>query len=825
MNPNPISKTSPQANKTLRRTVLALAVAGIFSGSGPVLAQTTLGAGATANVGSVAVGVNANSSVSGGVAIGDAAITAGGATAVGANATAAGLGVAVGLHAQAGGAAVAAGISARALGNNAIAVGQNAVANGANSVTMGNATYAGSQGGIAVGTSSGVVDAAIFGTAIGYNSQVFGAYGTAAGANTQAVDGAIAIGSGAAGGAQALNLSSIAIGADTIVRGTGNIGIGANIRINGVTNNVIVLGDGSTTTGDNQLSIGSAGATKKIVHVSDGVAATDAATYGQVQSVETIANNAAAVAVAADGKAVAAQSAAAAAATAAANAQGTATAAQTAAATAATAAATADTKATTALTALTGAAFDSVARGAAAAADTKATNAASVAASAQSTASAAQTAATTANNTANSALGTINNFLSVPVLNSQLQLNEGYFVLESSLTSFQQLDSSGIYNYTGGTSLNMFAGQAIEITGGLNVDGVSISTMRTDVTANGDSIAALYAAGVKPGAFRTGANSIALGDGSNDAGQANVLAIGDRRIVGMVDGVAASDGATVAQVDVVAAKFTGASFVAGAGAVALAPGGVAVGRNARAESSIAVAIGDGARAVSSVAIGAGSSALGLNTTAVGDFSQAVGDTSVSLGVNANVSAGATNSIAIGSAATVNPGVINAVALGAGTVATRSNTVEVGGKQISGVANATQANDAVNLGQLTAALAGVGAGGGDPTIPGRVSALESRVSGIQHDIKSLEKKAFAGTASAMAMAQPVYLSRKNRTAVTFSGATYQGQAATAVTVSRLLDIKCSQADRAAGSCVNVVASAGLSASSSGSGFRAGVSVGF
>lgn len=41
--------------------------------------------------------------------------------------------------------------------------------------------------------------------------------------------------------------------------------------------------------------------------------------------------------------------------------------------------------------------------------------------------------------------------------------------------------------------------------------------------------------------------------------------------------------------------------------------------------------------------------------------------------------------------------------------TRANSVEVGGRQVTGVAAGTQSTDAVNLGQLQAAIAGVGGG--------------------------------------------------------------------------------------------------------------------
>jgi len=120
------------------------------------------------------------------------------------------------------------------------------------------------------------------------------------------------------------------------------------------------------------------------------------------------------------------------------------------------------------------------------------------------------------------------------------------------------------------------------------------------------------------------------------------------------------------------------SLTLASGAFAGAPGAVALGRNTRADSAISVAIGDGAHSVSSVAVGVQSLAGSLNSTAIGDY--------------AKVGVGADNGVAIGARAEVKEGVKNAVALGADTIATRDNSVSVGGRQITDVADPTSASD-------------------------------------------------------------------------------------------------------------------------------------
>lgn len=122
-------------------------------------------------------------------------------------------------------------------------------------------------------------------------------------------------------------------------------------------------------------------------------------------------------------------------------------------------------------------------------------------------------------------------------------------------------------------------------------------------------------------------------------------------------------------------------------------GAIAIGKDSKADGEGTVAQGAGAvaRFSGSVAIGAGAKALADPTTAVGNNAVASGNNSVALGAN---------TLASGD---------NAVALGQGSVATGANTVSVGDaesgltRKITNVAPGTAPTDAVNVGQLDAAV--------------------------------------------------------------------------------------------------------------------------
>lgn len=155
-----------------------------------------------------------------------------------------------------------------------------------------------------------------------------------------------------------------------------------------------------------------------------------------------------------------------------------------------------------------------------------------------------------------------------------------------------------------------------------------------------------------------------------------------------------------------------ASIAWGAGDVAMGGGAVAASQPALGVTRAATAIGQAAASwgTNSVAIGfqtrAGASSLGAPT------SNPTISNATALGGTA--SAAANNSTAIGAGATAAG--VNSVALGAGSVAMQANTVEIGTRRITGVSAGTAASDAVNVGQLQAAIAGIPAGPAGPAGP-------------------------------------------------------------------------------------------------------------
>ena len=79
------------------------------------------------------------------------------------------------------------------------------------------------------------------------------------------------------------------------------------------------------------------------------------------------------------------------------------------------------------------------------------------------------------------------------------------------------------------------------------------------------------------------------------------------------------------------------------------------------------------------------------------------------------------------------------------------TVETGGPaQLHGVADGTANNDAVNVGQLNNALASISGGN-----PAELRRLDAKVNSLSKEIKEIAKRAYGGTALAMALtgAQP------------------------------------------------------------------------
>ncbi|MDF0503838.1 ESPR-type extended signal peptide-containing protein, partial [Burkholderia cenocepacia] len=205
-----------------------------------------------------------------------------------------------------------------------------------------------------------------------------------------------------------------------------------------------------------------------------------------------------------------------------------------------------------------------------------------------------------------------------------------------------------------------------------------------------------YATAMGYQASATAADAMAFGRASS-ATNAGAVAIGANTTSGGAGSTAIGQGAAV---------VTGAT------------NSVALGINARVANSNSAAIGSNSSAAGnySSALGPSASSTGTATIALGGNSTSTGNYSIAIGGATGsgrgaVAAGA-SSIAIGTTASTSAD--NAVALGTGTVANRANTVSVGAavpnadgrtftRQIVNVAAGTQDTDAVNLGQMNAAI--------------------------------------------------------------------------------------------------------------------------
>ncbi|MEO6917477.1 MAG: YadA-like family protein, partial [Collimonas sp.] len=148
-----------------------------------------------------------------------------------------------------------------------------------------------------------------------------------------------------------------------------------------------------------------------------------------------------------------------------------------------------------------------------------------------------------------------------------------------------------------------------------------------------------------------------------------------------------------------------------------------------------------------VQIGKDAQATGKGSVAVGNGAVASGDQSTAIGDNTNASGN------------------NSVALGNGSVADRDNSVSIGSagneRQLTNVADGTQATDAVNLRQLDGAVAG-----------------------LRGDINSARADAAGGTAAAMAMASMPQPTGPGMSMMSVGAATYAGQTGMAVGVSHV-----------------------------------------
>lgn len=193
---------------------------------------------------------------------------------------------------------------------------------------------------------------------------------------------------------------------------------------------------------------------------------------------------------------------------------------------------------------------------------------------------------------------------------------------------------------------------------------------------------------------------VGANDGSDDAstgGFEGAMAVGRNAGAGAARAVALGD----------TARAIGSKSVAlGYSASASDDSSVALGDGAMASNGFSTAVGPWTRATGrdSTAIGSQSFSSGQQSQAIGFMAQSQGIGSIALGNMAFVETAAGRGIAIGSGATVTGA--DAVAIGRRSVADRANTLSVGStgaeRQIVNVASGTQDTDAVNVSQLKAA---------------------------------------------------------------------------------------------------------------------------
>ncbi len=245
------------SNNVLASTANASGSA-VFGNTNTVNAQNAIVAGNGSTVtgaGGIVVGGGSSATAANALALGNAA------TASGAN------GAAIGLNAIASGTSSAAlGLTATASGANALAFGSNAQASGGGATAIGQNTNASAQAAVAIGTlarSSGLL-----GLAIGSGSIVTGDYGIAIGSDAQAPGTfGVAIGNTA----RALYDNSLALGAGSRTGTAAPTGVG------------YATGTAAPTS---EVSIGRAGAERRITNVSAGSAATDGVNVSQLTGVQ-----------------------------------------------------------------------------------------------------------------------------------------------------------------------------------------------------------------------------------------------------------------------------------------------------------------------------------------------------------------------------------------------------------------------------------------------------------------------------------------------------------------------------------------------------------
>ncbi len=192
------------------------------------------------------------------------------------------------------------------------------------------------------------------------------------------------------------------------------------------------------------------------------------------------------------------------------------------------------------------------------------------------------------------------------------------------------------------------------------------------------------------GSMASGANSVAAGQLSVASG-VSAIAIGNGAQASSDQSVAIGNGASVT---------SGSAVSIGSSNTASGNGAVAVGDPDTATGQGAVAMGynNTATGQAAIAMGSTSTANGASAIALGDTASATAANAIALGANAN--ANMANSIALGAGSSTQVGALtNYTAVGLTAPQTSVGEVNVGNRQVTGVAAGSAADDAVNVAQL------------------------------------------------------------------------------------------------------------------------------
>ena len=198
-----------------------------------------------------------------------------------------------------------------------------------------------------------------------------------------------------------------------------------------------------------------------------------------------------------------------------------------------------------------------------------------------------------------------------------------------------------------------------------------------------------------PGSMASADNSMAVGESATASG-ANSMAVGFGAVASSDNALAVGENATAKDGNAVAIGY--GNTASGNGAVALGDPNTATGQGA-----VAIGYNSTATGQSAVALGSTATANGASALAMGDTASATADNAIAFGANAT--ANNANSIALGAGSVTTVGALtNYQAYGLTTPQTSSGEVNVGNRQITGVAAGSAANDAVNVAQLEAVSA-------------------------------------------------------------------------------------------------------------------------